>query len=157
MSRANVLPWVETMRIFQPRLAATFLLLLDRIRACEHERRALLDVRQQTVEAIGPHRAVRAGKAHVVDHDQPVALAEQLGQGDPTVGIAQRVVRDRAAVGFAPQRLKLLVERLDPTLDLLHARLDVPCHHPAPPLCPAFFNCAVEYIRREARSTLRSA
>ena len=69
----------------------------------ERERRAVLQMVGDTVEIVGPHRAVGAAGAHVVDQDQVLLLSEQRGQADGAVGALQLVVADRLVGQPAPQ------------------------------------------------------
>ena len=69
----------------------------------EREGGAVLQMVGDTVEIVGPHRAVGAAGAHVVDQDQVLLLSEQRGQADGAVGALQLVVADRLVGQPAPQ------------------------------------------------------
>ena len=69
----------------------------------EREGGTVLQMVGDTVEIVGPHRAVGAAGAHVVDQDQVLLLSEQRGQADGAVGALQLVVADRLVGQPAPQ------------------------------------------------------
>src|SRR5579883_424235 len=55
------------------------LLRLGRIRARDHEGGAVGQMIVDAVKSIGPERAVAAGGAHIVDHEEIAFVAEELG------------------------------------------------------------------------------
>jgi hypothetical protein len=56
------------------------LLPLGCVRRRHYKSRAIAQVLEHTIEAIGPHRAMRASGAHVVDDEKRVLVAEQSRQ-----------------------------------------------------------------------------
>ena len=65
------------------------------IGAGDDEGGAIRDVRVDAVETIRPERAVRAGAAHVVDHEKVALCAEQLRQAHRAFGCGKFIVMHR--------------------------------------------------------------
>lgn len=87
-------------------------LLLDGIGTDDDESGVFFDVRNDAVESVGPHRAIRTAKAHVMHDDQGRLVAEQIGHGDGSaVPIGQRMVFDEPWRALFLQFLNLSLQR----------------------------------------------
>src|SRR5438067_6904866 len=51
-------------------------------------------MRVNSIETIGPHRAIRTGLAHVMHHDEVVMSAKEAGEGDRAATGIQFVISD---------------------------------------------------------------
>lgn len=68
---------------------------------------------EEGVENIGPHCAVAASLAHVVDDEQLVVGAEEFGKGDGAIGGGKGVVLDWLGWVLLAGGIELLGELVD--------------------------------------------
>src|SRR5215469_4390828 len=82
---------------------------------------------EHAVEPVRPHRAVWAGPAHVVDHEQRILVAKELRQANRALSADKTIVSDLLRLDFGLQDAHPLAQRADfaAVLGQFHRRLAV--------------------------------